>query len=304
MSAREPARRIGLLYRPGRGDAEGLSEALERAFRERGATTWRGPVTDGDALCDVASGLDLLVTLGGDGTIVRAVHCVAPIGVPILGVNLGRLGFMAEVEPSDALEVIPRVLEGEYWLEERMMLHAELHRGADVVLSEDAINDVVLGRGRGARSVRIAVDVDGHYVMTQTADGIIVSSPTGSTAYCLSAGGPIITPGTRCIALTPIAAHLAVAHSIVIPSDASAQLTLTKGRDAVVTVDGQLDVGVRLGDRLCVTQSRTTAKFVRLAGQGHYYETVLRRLRWPDQADDPEEPAGEPSDEGWVCDAR
>lgn len=275
-------KRIGLLYRPDGPEPQALAEDLEAAFRGQGVDVWRGSSEDQDALCAVAPDLSLLVTLGGDGTIVRAVHCVAPAGVPILGVNMGRLGFLAEVEPCKALAVVPRVLAGEYMVEERMMLHAELLRSGEAVAAGEAINDVVLARGASVRTVQVAVHVDDHYVMTQTADGVIVSSPTGSTAYCLSAGGPIVAPGIRCMVLTPIAAHLAVAHAIVVPGDVLVRLTLRKGRGATLTIDGQADAKVEEGDAVVVSASRNAARFVRFGNKGYFYETVLHRLRWHD----------------------
>lgn len=163
------------------------------------------------------------------------------------------------------------------------MLHAELYRDGRLLLAGEAINDAFMGRGRVSRTVRISVDVDGHYVMTQTADGIIVSTPTGSTAYCLSAGGPIVAPDVRCLTLTPVAAHLAMAHAIVIASDRVVRLRLIKGSGAVLTIDGQTDMDLVPGDEVRCTQSEVTAKFIRFGNDGYFYETVLRRLRWPDQ---------------------
>ncbi len=279
-------RRVGLLVRPGHEDSEDLATALGGLFTEGGVDVWRGEVTDDASLCAAASGLDMLVTLGGDGTIVRAVRCLAPAGVPILGVNLGRLGFLAEVEPEDALSIVPRVMDGEYIIERRMMLHTALVRDGRVVMEADAINDVVVGRGRESRSVQASVDVDGRYVMTQTADGMIVASPTGSTAYSLSAGGPIVTPGVGCMVITPIAAHLAVAHAMVVPCDSSVSIRMLKGSDPTLTVDGQLDADVHIGDEVRTTASETTAGFVRFGDTGHFYETVMRKLRWPDQRAD------------------
>jgi len=211
------------------------------------------------------------------------VHAVSPAGVPILGVNLGRLGFLAEVEPAAIEGALARVLDGSYLLEERMMLHAEVYRDGEQLLGCDAINDAFVGRGRTSRTVRVSVDVDEHYVMTQTADGIIVSTPTGSTAYCLSAGGPIVAPDVRCLIITPVAAHLAVARAIVIPSSRVLRLRLIKGDAAVFTVDGQTDMDLVPGDEVRCTQSEVTAKFIRFGSDGYFYETVLRRLRWPDQ---------------------
>lgn len=280
-------RRIGILYHPQRSDSSRLVQDVSGLLDQRGVEVWRGSADDEAGLRHSAPGLDLLITLGGDGTIVSAVRSVAAYGVPILGVNLGRLGFLAEVEPSQVSTAIPAVLGGQYVVEERMMLHAELHREGQVILEAEAINDVVVGRGRASRTVRVAVDVDGHYVVTHTADGVIVSTPTGSTAYSLAAGGPIVAPDLNCIAITPVAAHLSVLRALVIPAQSCVRLRLLKAQEAMLTVDGQLDAELRLGDEVCSTISQTTAKFIRFGDDGHFYETVLRRLRWPDQAPTP-----------------
>ncbi len=275
--------RIGILYHPNRAESQRLALTVRETLDAHGVTVWQGAADDEAMLREAAPGLDLLITLGGDGTIVHAVHAVSPAGVPILGVNLGRLGFLAEVEPTEIQSAIPRVLEGGYLLEERMMLHAELYRDGRLLMACDAINDAFMGRGRTSRTVRVSVDVDDHYVMTQTADGVIVSTPTGSTAYCLSAGGPIVAPDVRCLTITPVAAHLAVAHAIVTPADRVLRLRLIKGDGAVFTVDGQTDMDLLPGDEMRCTQSEVTAKFIRFGSDGYFYETVLRRLRWPDQ---------------------
>jgi len=234
--------KIGILYYPQRTDSSQIAQQVRDILKARGVSTWQGSIRDEDELRRVGPSLDLLITLGGDGTIVRAVRAVAKARVPILGVNLGRLGFLAEVEPSDVEHAVEAVMAGQYITEERMMLHAELHRGSQVLLDADAINDIVVARGSVSRTVRISVEVDGHYVMTQTADGIIVSTPTGSTAYCLAAGGPIVAPDLNCMTITPIAAHLALARAIVIPSERHLRLRLAKGEGAMLTVDGQIDV--------------------------------------------------------------
>ncbi len=275
--------KAGLYYRSENAEAVRLSLELEECFRAYGVDVWRGRVDDDDALCNAASGLDVLLTLGGDGTIVRAVRCVAPARVPILGVNLGRLGFLAEVEPADVLSYVPSLLEGRYYLERRMMLHTALQRDGQTVLEADGINDVVVGRGSVSRSIQVTVTVDGHPMMTPSADAMIVASPTGSTAYSLAAGGPIVTPGMRCMVITPVAAHLAVAHSIVVPGECCVEMRLAKDGDAAMTVDGQVDERVRFGDLVRTTVSETTAGFVRFGGQGYFYETVFRKLRWPEQ---------------------
>ncbi len=280
-------RKIGILYRPQRDDSTQLAEATCSLLRRRGVAVWCGAAGEEDALRQAAPDLDLLVTLAGDGTIVRAARTVAIYSVPILGVNLGRLGFLAEVEPEGVLEAIPALLEGEYTVEDRMMLHTELRRHGKLLLQTEVINDVFMGRGCASRTVNVSVEVDGHHVMRQTADGIIVSTPTGTTAYCLAAGGPIVAPDSNCITITPVAAHLSIAHAIVIPSHRSLCLELTQGQGAMLTVDGQVDVPLVPGDRVHNRVSKYTAKFVRFGGDGSFYETILRRLRWPDRGQTP-----------------
>jgi len=275
--------KIGILYYPQRTDSSQIAQQVRDILKARGVSTWQGSIRDEDELRRVGPSLDLLITLGGDGTIVRAVRAVAKARVPILGVNLGRLGFLAEVEPSDVEHAVEAVMAGQYITEERMMLHAELHRGSQVLLDADAINDIVVARGSVSRTVRISVEVDGHYVMTQTADGIIVSTPTGSTAYCLAAGGPIVAPDLNCMTITPIAAHLALARAIVIPSERHLRLRLAKGEGAMLTVDGQIDVPLQPGDQVWSRASENAAKFIRFGGDGYFYSTILHRLRWPDR---------------------
>jgi NAD+ kinase len=275
--------KVGILYYPRRSDSSRHAQEVRNLLRTQGVAVWEGAADDEADLQRAVASLDVLVTLGGDGTIVGAARIAAMSGVPVLGVNLGRLGFLAEIEPTQIPMAIPSLLAGQYLVEERMMLHAEVRRGEQTLLSAEAVNDVVMARGAGSRTVRVSVNVDQHYVMTQTADGLILSTPTGSTAYCLSAGGPIVAPDLDCLTLTPVAAHLSVAHAIVVPAHRSVHLRLIMGQDAVLTVDGLLDVPLQPGDELCGTVSRHKARFVRFGHDGYFYETVLRRLRWPDQ---------------------
>lgn len=275
--------KIGILFHPARPDSVQLAEQAGNYLKQQGAAYWMGAADDEAALSTAAVDLNVVVTMGGDGTIVRAVRSLSAFRVPILGVNLGRLGFLAEIEPIELENGLNKLLAGSYYVEERMLLRAELQRDGQVILAAEAINDAVLGRGRTSRTVRIAVDVDGHYVMTQTADGMIVSTPTGSTAYCLSAGGPIVAPDLDCLILTPVAPHISVAHAIVIPSQRSIRLRLLKGQNATLTVDGQVDLPIDAEDELVCTASGNKARFIRFGCDGYYYETVLRRLRWPDQ---------------------
>jgi len=275
--------KIGILYHPTRANSIQLAQQAAAYLGQCGVSYWQGDAEDEASLAAAAPDLDVVVTLGGDGTIVHAVRILSGFKVPILGVNLGRLGFLAEIEPADMETGLRKLLASEYRVEQRMLLRYELRRTGNLVLAGEAINDVVLGRGRSSRTVRITVDVDGHYVMTQTADAMIVSTPTGSTAYCLAAGGPIVSPDLDCLILTPVAPHISVAHAIVIPAKRSVRLRLLKGQCATLTVDGQVDQEIDSDDEVVCSAASNTARFIRFGCDGYYYETVLRRLRWPDQ---------------------
>ncbi len=275
-------RTVGIVFHPNMDDSVRLAVQLQTLLQQHGVPIWQG-TADELALCRVAPELEVVFSLGGDGTIVRTARALSSCGVPVLGVNLGRLGFLAEVEPADLERAFQAVLEHRYRVEERMMLHAEIWRGKQVLTQAEAINDVVLARGGTLRTVQVSIEVDSHYLMTQVADGIIMSTPTGTTAYCLSAGGPIVAPDLDCITVTPVAAHLSVAHAIVVPPHRQVCLSLATSSDAVVSIDGQIDLPLQPGDRVVGSISQRKACFVRFGGDGHFYETVLRRLRWPDR---------------------
>jgi NAD+ kinase len=222
---------------------------------------------------------DLLITFGGDGTLVRTARITAGHALPILGVNLGRLGFLAELQPWEVDGRLQLLLDGQYWLEERMMLHAELKREEQSVGAFEALNDVVVSRGCMARVIRVNTYIDGQYLTTYTADGTIVATPTGSTAYTLAAGGPIVDPRLSNILLTPIAPHLTVARALVLPRETHVQLEVKAEYEAVLTIDGQVDVTLRDGDVVTVGASRHTCRFVRMSDRGYFYRTLLGRLK-------------------------
>jgi NAD+ kinase len=277
-------KQIGILYYPQRADSCRLAGEIDDLLSASGRAVWHGTGDDEAGLRSAAPGLEMVVTLGGDGTIIRAARVLAAFDVPILGVNLGRLGFLAEVEPGEIAQALPRVLAGEYAIEARMMLHVELRRQGALLLEDEVINEAFVGRGRLSRMVLISVQVDGYQMMTQNADGLIVSTPTGSTAYCLSAGGPIVAPDLECMTITPIAPHLSLAHAVVIPANRRLCLELLSGQDAILALDGHSDTDMLPGDKVFCEASQHRARFVRFGSDGAFYENVLRRLRWPDRS--------------------
>jgi NAD+ kinase len=197
-SGRQAFRYVGLLYHPKIPESQGMAADILEFLEGLGVSAWIGSAWDEAAVYTKTAELDMLVTLGGDGSMLRAARMASEQGIPILGVNLGRLGFLAEVQPAEWPDRLRQALAGDYWVEERMMLHAEWWRDGQKLGSYEALNDVVVSRGSLARVVRLSTYIDGGYLTTYVADGLIVSTATGSTAYALAAGGPASAALSAC----------------------------------------------------------------------------------------------------------
>jgi NAD+ kinase len=275
-------KRIGLLYHPRLPESETLAAQMLEYLEARGIEVWVGSGWDEAGVAKEIANLDLLVTLGGDGSILRAARMSCRHDVPILGVNLGRLGFLAEVDLPHWPEKLERVLAGDYWIEERMMLHADSWRGDEPLGCPcEALNDVVVSRGALARPVRLATYIDGDFLTTYIADGVIVATATGSTAYALAAGGPILPPELKNILLIPIAPHLSIERAIVLSQGAKVSIQIDTDDVAQMTVDGQFDMSLGNGDRVVVRASEHTSRFVRTQTKDYFYRTLRERLRFP-----------------------
>ena len=222
-------------------------------------------------------GTELLICLGGDGTVLHAARSVIPHAIPILGVNMGRLGFLAEVRPADLIDYLPRLLGGDYRVESRTMLQATV---PDRSLTQHALNDVVVGRRTVSRPVYVEVTANGSRLAVHRCDAVIVSTATGSTAYSLSAGGPILHPESADLIITPVSTHMAVARPIVMPPDTTIDLTVSADKDAVVSVDGQIDHDLDSGQTVTVCRSAHCARFVRFSEPKDYYAVLSERLDW------------------------
>ncbi len=223
-------------------------------------------------------GSDLVVTLGGDGSLLRAARMAAPHRALILGVNLGRLGFLAECSPDNWAGPLTQVLAGDYWIEERMMLSAETHRGDQVIGRHLALNDVVISRGTLARAIQLATYVDGEYLTTYYADGLIVATATGSTAYALAVGGPILPPELRSILIIPIAPHLSMDRAVVLSQGSKVEGQVRTDHQATLTVDGQYEFDLSNGDRVLISASSLVGRFVRVQPRNYFYHALLSRL--------------------------
>jgi NAD+ kinase len=217
---------------------------------------------------------DLLIALGGDGTMLRAGHLCGPSGVPILGINFGRFGFLMEIRQDQWLDLLPRLVEGNFRLETRMMLCAEQWRDNQRLGVWEVLNEVVVTRGQVVRPVHLITHVDGRFLTTYVADALIASTPTGSTAYALAAGGPILPPELRNILLVAVAPHLSLDRAIVLAEGSSVSISVQADHQAVLSVDGQMPVALADNDRVHVRASDHTVQFVRFQDPGYFYRNL------------------------------
>jgi NAD+ kinase len=208
----------------------------------------------------------------------RAGRLTAEAGVPVLGVNLGRLGFLAEVQPNEWRSVFERVRDGDYWIEERLMLHTDLWRGDQNVMAFEVLNEVVISRGAVVRPVRLETHIDGGLLTTYVADGLIISTPTGSTAYALAVNGPILPPDLKNILLIPVAPHLSMDRAIVLARGSSVTVVAHTEHQAVISGDGAIEEPLLDGDRIVVEASPHVARFVRVQDPNYFYRTLMARM--------------------------
>lgn len=221
---------------------------------------------------------ELLIALGGDGTMLRAGHLCGPANIPILGINLGRFGFLMEIRQQQWHEFIPKLLAGDYWIERRMMLCARLSRADNNLGEYDVLNEVVIGRGEIVRPVQLAADVDNRLLTTYVADALIISTPTGSTAYALAAGGPILPPEMRTILLVPVAPHLSIDRAIVLAEGSVVRVSVHTDHQAVLCVDGQKPINLKDDDLIEVFTSDHIVQFIRFQDPGYFYRNLTPHM--------------------------
>lgn len=231
---------------------------------------------------DIPADTDCVVVLGGDGTLLQAVHDLAGRNLPVFGINLGTLGFLAETEVAELEEAFDRLFAGEYSIHERMMLSARVHTGSDCAALPDALNDLVITRSGFSRVIGVGVYINGELVNDYRGDGVIISTPTGSTGYNLSAGGPILAPGSNMMSITPICPHSLNARSIVVSDTDVVRVEVrrskkTQDEEAIATIDGVASVNLRARDYIEVRRAQRAVKLVRLSG-GSFYQVLRAKL--------------------------
>jgi NAD+ kinase len=229
---------------------------------------------------ELPAATEMLVVLGGDGTLLSVARLIKGRDVPILGVNLGSMGFLSEVTIEEMFPVLEQILDGNYRIDRRMMLKAQILRQGSCIKEQSLLNDMVINKSALARILTLEVRVDGNYLTTFQADGLILSTPTGSTAYSLAAGGPIIYPSLSSILLTPICPHTLTNRPIILPVDSAIEVTLrSEERDAYVTLDGQLGLPFLENDVANIQQSDYTVPLIKSPFRD-YFEVLRTKLKW------------------------
>ena len=272
--------KVGILYHPMIKAAYVKAKKLQELLGSKGVSVWLCSAWEGEKAKAQLNNTDLILSVGGDGTILRAAQVIVPGMTPIIGINLGKLGFMTELSADEALEKLPSLLAGEGWIDERAMLEAELS-ATDQELPRifHALNDIVVARGAIARLVYVEASIDGQHLTSYKADGVIVATATGSTGYSLAAGGPILYPKSKDFLLIPITPHLSPAYAMVLPSTTIVQLRITTIHQATLSIDGHINLPLSDGATITVKQSPNTARFLRIHPETYFYNSLEQKLK-------------------------
>jgi NAD+ kinase len=288
-----PIKRVGIVLKPHQPQALKTICDLTLWLGQRGIELAGGPEIERERIqhetgCAVkevgsdtlAAAVDLMLVLGGDGTMIGTARLIGDEEVPVLGVNYGGLGYLTEFRIEELYDALEMILAGNYRLDKRVMLTVELHSGEESVLRSSVLNDVVINKSALARIIEIEAFLNKQFVSSFRADGLIVSTPTGSTAYNLSAGGPIIFPSMNAVVITPICPFTLSNRPLVVPDDAVIELLMkTEQEDVVLTLDGQVGHPLKVGDRVVISKSRTTFNLIQPSNR-NYFDVLRDKLRW------------------------
>ncbi len=273
-------RRIGFAYNPTSDAAVELRERAAGWCLMRGIDHWAAQAQDFEGLCAELPSTDILVVLGGDGTFLRAARAVIAVDVPLLGINLGKVGFLSKAEANELEAVLGRLVAGEYTIDERMALEARIlpagHEGSGE--PHYALNDVVVARGALARVCRLDVEIGPSHLATFIADGLVVSSPTGSTGYSFSAGGPVVDPLSRNLIVTPISGYLSAIRSVVVSPKQIVRCRVVDAHEALVSIDGREDVPVAVGDVVEVRALERPIRLVEPQGAQPFWDLFRQKV--------------------------
>ena len=272
--------RIGFAYNPTSEAAVELRERAAGWCRMHGIDHWAAQAQDFDQLCRELATTDALVVLGGDGTFLRAARAVTEVDVPLLGVNLGKVGFLSKVEANELEAVLAKLKAGEFALDDRMALEGRILPGgrAGGGTVHHALNDIVVARGALARVVRMDVAIGTSHLATFIADGLVVSSPTGSTGYSFSAGGPVVDPLSRNLIVTPIAGYLSAIRSVVVGASQVVRCRVVDATEAILSIDGREDMPLSVGDVVEVRALDRAVRLIEPAGGQPFWDLFRRKV--------------------------
>jgi len=272
-------KRIGILYHPMIEAAHTLAEELQGFLTARGVSVWLCSAWEGEQARAQVNDTDLILSIGGDGTILRAAQVAISGQTPITGINLGKLGFMTELSAEEARDKLTDLLEGKGWLDERAMLEAELGATeSEPSRTFYALNDIVVARGAVARVVYVEASIDGEPLTTYKGDGVIVATATGSTGYSLAAGGPILHPQAKEFLLLPILPHLSLSYTMVLLATAVVGLRITTAHQATLSIDGHINLPLNSGAVITIRHSSNTSRFLRIHPEAAFYGSLEQKL--------------------------
>ena len=278
-AANTPPTHIAVLAHPAMPKAIAESVRVQQYLQHKGVEASQGLLSDPALQAQVRSGqMDLVIVLGGDGAMLHAGHLCTTSRTPLLGINFGRFGFLMEVQHSAWKRFLIRLLQGDFRIEERMLLCAEHWRGKSKQAEWEVINEVVVCRGQLVKPLHLIASVDGAPLTTYVADGLIAATPTGSTAYALAAGGPIMPPELRNILLVPVAPHFSVDQAIILSEGARVGIMVASTHPAVLSVDGQDPITIRKGDHVDVFASGNSIRFIRFQDAGNFYHNLMSHM--------------------------
>ncbi|MBA3470436.1 MAG: NAD(+)/NADH kinase [Herpetosiphonaceae bacterium] len=270
---------IGIVYNPLAEETAQAGEDLAAWLRARGQHVWLGTSQIGRDQQAEVGGCELLLALGGDGTVLRTARLAIPHNIPILGVAMGHLSFMAEVTLEEVRPGLELLIGGGGWYDERSLVQARILRGGQEIAVETALNEVLLSRIDGPHVVHVAVEIDGMPLTIYHADGVMVATATGSTAYALAAGGPVLDPRSHSLVLVTVAGHLTNIPALVLPPDAVITWKLRSRHPLALNIDGQMIYPLEQTDEIAISRSPLACRFARIHPRAHFYETLTRRLR-------------------------
>jgi NAD+ kinase len=275
-------KKVGILYHPMVPATHDKAQEISAFLGSRGINVWLCSAWETDKSTPYLEGTDLLLTTGGDGTILRACQITLQNEIPITGINMGKLGFLTEIMSDEAIARIPELLDSKVWIDERAMLEADIipaDSASKPYKSLHALNDVVVARGSIARLIHIKASIDNIPLTNYSADGVIMATATGSTGYALSAGGPIMYPQSADMLLVPVVPHLNLDFSLVLSGSSTVVLQVETTHQATISIDGHTNIALCNGDIIKIRQSKSKTRFARLQPQNYFYHHLEEKLR-------------------------